>query len=470
MATETISVIPKSAATAEKLSVRTKLFYGVGDVGNAIINSAVQFFLLIFYTDAALVAPALAGSALLVGKIWDGINDPLFGWVADRTSSRRFGKRRVYMIFGALPLGLSIMLLWFVPAGLGTVGVFLWIALSFILFDSLWTLTNVPYYSLTTELTEDYDERSSLTAYRMVLAVPAYMVGAALTPAVVGMFGTQRSGYVFIGVLYGCITAIALWVSAAGFREKRRVAQSSSAIPVRQSLVYTLQNRPFQRLILAYLIINLAFAFVKTLMAYFLTYQLQMAEQVPVVMALLLVAVALGLFPWKMLADRWDKGPAYALGMGIGGGAVAVTYFLPHEPTPLVYIIAIVAGLGFSAQWVFPWAMVPDAADYDRLKTGVYRSGMYFGVWGLATKISEALGLAGTGWLLGMFGYIPNVEQTSSALFGIRVFFGPAPALLILLALPLLIWYPITRDSHAEMMERLQAQNAESVRNGGTLP
>ena len=173
--------------TAEKLSTRTKLLYGVGDVGNAVVNSAVQFFLMLFYTDGALIAPALASSALLVGKIWDAINDPLFGWLSDRTTSR-FGKRRVYMIFGALPLAISIILLWRVPRGLQDVGTFAWIAATFILYDTMWTLTNVPYYALTAELTDDYDERASLTAFRMVLGVPAYIVGAALTPLIAGLF------------------------------------------------------------------------------------------------------------------------------------------------------------------------------------------------------------------------------------------------------------------------------------------
>jgi GPH family glycoside/pentoside/hexuronide:cation symporter len=168
-----------------RLKGTTKLIYGVGDVGNAVVNSAIQFFLMIFYTDAALIAPALASSALLVGKIWDAVNDPLFGWLSDRTTSR-FGKRRVYMIFGALPLAVAIALLWCVPRGLPDAGTFAWIALTFILFDTVWTLTNVPYYALTAELTDDYDERASLTAFRMVLGVPAYIVGAALTPATAG--------------------------------------------------------------------------------------------------------------------------------------------------------------------------------------------------------------------------------------------------------------------------------------------
>jgi GPH family glycoside/pentoside/hexuronide:cation symporter len=115
----------------QRLTTKTKLLYGVGDMGNAVVNSAIQFFLMIFYTDGALIAPALAANALLVGKAWDAINDPLFGWLSDRTTSR-FGKRRVFMIFGALPLALSIMLLWFVPHGLSDVAVFSWIAGTFI--------------------------------------------------------------------------------------------------------------------------------------------------------------------------------------------------------------------------------------------------------------------------------------------------------------------------------------------------
>jgi len=447
------------AAKSERLQWTTKLIYGVGDVGNAVVNSAIQFFLMIFYTDAALIAPGLVASALLVGKIWDGINDPLFGWISDRTSSR-FGKRRVYMIFGALPLAIAIFLLWRVPRGLSDTWVFVWIAFTFVLFDTAWTLTNVPYYALTAELTDDYDERSSLTAFRMVLGVPAYIVGAALTPAIVGLFATQRAGYGAIGIIYGVLAAVVLWVAAAGLKERKRISQSKAGTPPLQTFLATLKNRPFVQLLGAYLVANTAFALIKTLMAYFLTYQLGMEDQVPVVMFLLLVFVGLFLFPWKMLSERWNKGPAYALGLAIGGLALAATFLLPHEPTGWVYLIAVVAGIGFSANWVFPWAMVPDVVEYDRMETGEHRGGMYYGVWGLAVKVSEALGITATGWVLQLYGYAPNVEQSARTLFGMRLFFGPVPLVFFALALPLLIWFPITRASHAEMRRRLEEREA----------
>ena len=447
-----------STLSADKLPVRTKLLYGIGDAGNAIINSALQFFLMVFYTDAALIAPALASSALLIGKIWDAINDPLFGWLSDRTTSR-FGKRRVYMIFGALPLAIAVMLLWFVPGGLSTTATFLWIAGTFLLFDTVWTLTNVPYYALTAELTDDYDERASLTAFRMVIGVPGYIVGAALTPVLVGLFATQRAGYGAVGVIYGILGAVVLWIAAAGLKERKTISESRSATSPLSSLLAAFRNQPFVRLIVAYLVANVAFALVKTLLAYYLTYQLDMGAQVPIVMFLLLFFVGLFLFPWKKVSDRWNKGPAYALGLAIGGLAVAATFLLPRGPTPWVYLIAVIAGIGFSANWVFPWAMVPDVVEYDRLQTGENRGGMYYGVWGLATKLSEALGITATGWVLQLFGYVPNVAQSAHTLLGIRLFFGPVPGIFFALALPLLIWYPITRASHAEVRKELEAKS-----------
>jgi len=142
--------------------------------------------------------------------------------------------------------------------------------------------------------------------------------------------------------------------------------------------------------------------------------------------------------------------------------AIILTFFLPHQSTTLIYLIAVLAGFGFSSQWIFPWAMVADVADYDRLETGQQRSGMYYGVWGLATKVSEALALAGVGWILTGFGYVPNVEQTPTALVGIRLFFGLIPAGIIFLTLPLLFKYPVTRKSHSEVRQRLNARDAAS--------
>ena len=327
----------------------------------------------------------------------------------------------------------------------------------------------MPYYALTSELTDDYDERSSLTTYRMVMSVPAYLVGAALTPAIVGLFALQKTGYAFIGISYGVLAAVALLISAAGFRERQNIRETTPEASPFKSFLAALHNVPFVWLCATYFIVNISFAFIKILMVYYIEYQLLMKTQTTLIMGLMLICVTISLPFWQWVGRRMDKGPAYALGMIVGALAVILTYFLPHQSTSLIYLIAVLAGFGFSAQWIFPWAMVADVSDVDRVETGQQRSGMYYGVWGLATKISEALALAGVGWILTGFGYVPNVEQTPQALLGIRLFFGLIPAIFIFVAIPLLVKYPITRRSHAEIRRRLETMDNASAESDETV-
>jgi len=312
-------------------------------------------------------------------------------------------------------------------------------------------------------LTDDYDERASLTASRMVFSVPAFIIGAALTPAIVGLFPTKRMGYGMTGVFYGVLAGAAILVCAWRIKERPMVGRSDSENAPLKALGQAFQNRPFVQLIIAYSIVNLAFALVKTMLVYLLTYQFHMADKVPIVMGVMLISVAACLFPWKKVCDRLDKGPAYAIGLMIGGLAVASTFLLPEKPTWIIYLIAVIAGIGFSANWVFPWAMIPDVVEYDRLISGQQRSGIFYGLWGLLYKISEGLGLVVTGWVLQLYGYVPNVNQTPHALQGIRLFVGPVPAVLFLVGLPLLIWYPVNRKKHREVCAKLQALHNPGV-------
>ena len=193
----------------EKLPLGLKLVYAVGNLGFTLLISGIGFFLLIFYTDVAGIPPALASTALLVGKIWDVVNDPLFGWVSDRTKSP-LGRRRVYLIYGALPLALVSFALWAVPRGLAPTAAFLWIVLSYALFDTFFTITNVPFNSLTAELTRDYDERTSLMAVASVGAVVGYLLGAVLPPMITGGFADLSTGYLVLGAVFGGIVGLSI--------------------------------------------------------------------------------------------------------------------------------------------------------------------------------------------------------------------------------------------------------------------
>ncbi|MGL4650613.1 MAG: MFS transporter, partial [Caldilineaceae bacterium] len=145
---------------AEKLSFRVKFIYGLGDLGTAISAALRAFFLLFFLTDVARLDPGMAGWIVLITRVWDAVNDPMVGWLSDRTNTR-WGRRRPWLLFGAVPFGVLLFMMWIVPP-FDPWGLFFYYLVVGLLLDSVYTMINVPYTALTPELTRDYDERTSL--------------------------------------------------------------------------------------------------------------------------------------------------------------------------------------------------------------------------------------------------------------------------------------------------------------------
>ena len=139
-------------------------------------------------------------------------------------------------------------------------------------------------------------------------------------------------------------------------------------------------------------IISVSFTLLTGLLTYFVTYQLHMQDQFFLVMLTMLGTIGVFLIPWQLVSKKLNKGPAYALGLGIACVAIIGAFFLPNHPTPLIYVVAFVAGLGFSAQYVFPWSMIPDVVEVDQARTGERHEGIYFGANSLLGKISGGLG------------------------------------------------------------------------------
>ena len=211
---------------------------------------------------------------------------------------------------------------------------------------------------------------------------------------------------------------------------------------------------------IAFILSSFSFTMLTALVSYFIQYQLGMPEQISFVLLVMLATIGIFLIPAKLVSDRINKGPTYALGLFIACLAIISAFFLPRGPSMFIYIIAFIAGLGFSVQWVCPWSMLPDVIEYDEEITGERREGIYYGLWAFLTKFTSALGVAVSGWALDLFGYVPNVEQTTRALLGIRLGFAIVPAIVIILSLPFLIWYPITRQKHAALVAKLAARKA----------
>lgn len=444
----------------KKLSTGTKVLYGVGDMGISLLTASIQFFLLFYYTDVVGINAGLAGTALMVSKLtWDMLNDPLFGYISDRTKSR-WGRRKPYMLLGALPFGLTVWLLYSLPAGLVGWQAFLAIVATFLLVDTFQTLVSVPYYALSAELTYDYDERTSLISVRMIFTVFGYILGAALTTVLAGIFmnmGLDKpAAYSATGAVFGFVALVTMLITTLGVKEVPNPDLVPARMPAWSQIKHVFKNKPFVQYMIMSAIISISFTLLCSLLPYFINYQLKMEAQTSIVMVVLLGTIGIFLIPWQLLSKKISKGPAYALGLGIASVAILGAFFLPAEPTPLIYVISFVAGLGFSAQYVFPWSMIPDVIEVDQAATGERHEGIYFGVNALLGKITGALGVAASGWALTLFGYVANQPQTEHALLGIRLFFSIVPVVAFVIALPLLIWYPINRKNHAELTKKTE--------------
>ena len=449
----------------QKLTLGTKIRYGMADMGFALITSAQQFFLLLYYTTVAKIDPAIAGTALLVGKLtWDAFNDPLFGFWSDRTRSR-FGRRRIYMLLGAVPLAITAWIMFSIPQGLTGAAAFFAVLVSFLLVDTFQTMTNVPYSSLTPELTRDYSERASLTSIRMAFSVFGYILGAAITMVLAGLFQgfglNLQQAWSATGAVFGLIALGVILVTALSVKEDPKLAGEPSKLPAVKAIFTAFKNKPFIILMIAFILSSFSFTVLTALVSFFIIYQLNMTDQVSIVMLVMLLMIGIFLIPAKLVTDKINKGPTYALGLGIACVPIIASFFFPPGPTPLIYVVAAVAGLGFSTQWVCPWSMLPDVIEYDEKMTNERREGIYYGLWNFLTKFTGALGAAVSGWVLKLYAFDANsMQQTAHTLLGIRLFFSIVPAVVIIISLPFLIWYPITRKKHAALVKELADRKA----------
>ena len=449
---------PTGHSGTNRLSLRTKLLFSTGDLSTSIPLAILMFFQLYFLTDVARLRPDYAGWAVGAGRMWDAINDPLFGLLSDRIRTR-WGRRRVLLLFGAVPLGLSFMLMWIVP-GLGQMGLAIYYALVFILFDTAFTLVHVGYNSLTPEMTSDYDERSSLNGYRMVFSISGTL-GAIILATVLGWsIKDQRLLYGLIGFILGLVAMIPPLVVFSITRE-RPAEELPEPLPMRQAIQSTLSNYPFRLVMGLYLLSWTTASILAAVLIYFATYYLRVPEQANyfVLLAQGMAILFIPVVVW--LSRRLDKRRAFILGSVTWIAVFLGIFSLRADQVTLGYVLAALSGLGIATAYVIPWAMVPDIIEYDQLRTGQRREGSYYSFASFFQKLATGLAIWGIGQALAWANYItPGLGeappiQPPQAIQVIRIFAGPVPAILLILAIICAWYYPISRESHKATLEQL---------------
>jgi GPH family glycoside/pentoside/hexuronide:cation symporter len=428
----------------------------LANMGAVGLIGAMNIHLLFFYTDVLGIAPYIMNTALMISQLWDIVNDPLAGHLTDITRSR-WGRRRIYLLIGALPLGVTCALLWWAPAGLAEWKLFAWILFAYLLFDTFFTLTMVALNSLVAALSTDYDERSTLAAWASVGALIGYFLGAAGVPAVAHWWGNARTGFAGAGVALGVLATVGMLAAGVLLREPPVVVPREKMSL--KTLLLPLRNKPFRSVLAGTSVARLAFTFMTAGMPYFVVHWMKDPGGVPKAMGFVMAMVGLFIPFWRWVIGRWDKGRAYAAGLSVTGLAMASLWLTPRGGGAAAWISLSVVGMGLAAHWVAPTALLPDAIDWDEHHSGQRRDGIHFGLFGLIDKIARTLGVLLLGWGLAAVGYRGGTPS-EAALTGFRALFGPGMGLLLLIAAGFMARYPLDRLAHQRLRDAMRTRQS----------
>ncbi|MEN9232001.1 MAG: MFS transporter [Thermostichus sp. DG02_5_bins_236] len=456
--------------TRERLSLWTKLAYGVGDLGTGMTANILLFFLLPFLTNTVGMAAGLAGSIYAITRLWDAINDPIIGILSDRTRSR-WGRRRPWLLFAAIPFGLSFLAQWWIPFP-GRIGpLFAYYLLVSLLFNTFYSAANIPYAALTPELTQDYDERTQLNQFRFAFSVGGSIVAVSVFPLLFNLLPDRQAGYLLAGTCFAVISSLPLLLCFLGIRE--RYWSEQAPLPLTQQLRVVLRNRPYLFVAGIYLCSWLTFQFTATIIPFFIVFWMGLPE---VWISLVVLAVqgiaVVTLFLWTQVSAHLGKRSMYLIGAGFWLIAQGGLFFVQPGQQGLMIGLALIAGVGASATaYLGPWSMLPDVIDLDELQTGERREGIFYAFMVLLQKVGLALGLFLVGQALDLSGFISSVAgaapplQPESALLAIRLAIGPLPALFLIGGILLVWFYPLTRQRHEQILAQLEENRQKSDLN-----
>lgn len=447
----------------KKLSTITKILYGTGDFGYSLNNSIIAAFFPIFMMDVVGISPALAAAALFVGRSWDYINDPLVGYFSDRTRTR-WGRRRPFLLFGALPFALTFILLWVKPDFVtSTTGLVIFYAAAYMIYEASATLVYMPYFALTPELTQDYDERTQLTSYRMLFNIIGGLTAYTVPMLIVGSMIPQNANRVVImAAVLGLMAALPYLLVFFSVRENREYADQERPT-LKESLKAARRNKPFIFAAFIYLFTWIVIILLETNLMFYIKYVLHREAQSTLVMGTIFISAILALPFWNWISKKGNKRNAYIIGVAFWAVVMCLLILVqPETPMWILMIMCVLAGIGLSAGQVLPWAIIPDAIEWDEYQTGERHEGVFYSLITLMGKIANSVAVPLSLLLLQFTGYVSNAEvQPTSALTGIKIMIGPVPALLLMSGIVFAIFYPLSREKYSQIVTELEKRRVE---------
>jgi GPH family glycoside/pentoside/hexuronide:cation symporter len=463
--------------TKQKLSVKEKVGYSLGDLSANLVFQTLMMFLLVFYTDVFGISPAAAATVIFVGGILGACFNPVMGAIADRTNTR-WGKFRPWVLWTAVPFGIMAWLTFSTP-DLSENGKIAYAFITYFFLVIIYSANNLPYAALSGVMTGDMVERTSLSSYRFVAVMIAQFTSQVLLLPLVFILGNGDEPLGFkkaIGIF--AIIAVVFFVITFFTTRERITPTTQKKTPLKQDLKDLTKNKPWIAIFVMTILIFVSLAMRGGMLVYYFKEYLSEAqltdflaklgladskwvEDVPTFAFSIfngagIVAMIIGIGFSKPLAKRIGKRDAFGAGLLLS--ALSLVFFIFYSPdsVALVVVTQIIFGLTYGVTIPLLWAMIADVADFSEWKnhrraTGIIFSAMIFGL-----KAGLGIGGALGGYILALYGYSADLaEQTTKALFGIRMSVSIFPALAFLIAFATLFFYEINKKLEYQIEEDL---------------
>jgi GPH family glycoside/pentoside/hexuronide:cation symporter len=448
-----------------------KIAYGVGNLGTALFFHTIGTYLIFFYTDVVHLSPALVSLAFAISYgIWNAVNDPLVGYLSDRTRSR-WGRRIPYVLFGAPLTFLCFVLVWSPPLGgqpLTTpsyVGTFVYFAITIALFDLMYTAVSVAYIALFPEMYQQLEERTEVSVYRQVAAMVGSALAVAIAPLIVAAL-SQRfgslGGWTGAGAILGLIGGSAFWVSLLGSRERAEF-RTQAALPLRTAFRVTLTNRSFLTYAGANLMICYIWSWLSAMVPFFTKYVIGAGEQEMSLLFAGMFVTAILLYPlWRWVALRLGSKSTLILAVALFVTFMLLVLAVGNLTQALAWMLLV--GSANSGINLVREIVLSDVIDEDELHIGQRREGIYFGVNAFVERLAMVLVGGSTALVLNLSRYVPEMSpQPASVVLGLRLGMGLLPLAALAVFLAALRHYPLGKQEVSDLRERLDRLHEEKT-------
>jgi GPH family glycoside/pentoside/hexuronide:cation symporter len=446
---------------AHKLSIKEKLGYGLGDTASHFVWDMVGFWILIFYTDTFGISAAVAGTIMLIARIWDMISDPLMGVIADRTNTR-WGKFRPYILWMAIPYSVLAVLTFSTP-DLSETGKIWYAGITYFLLMTVFTAINLPYSSLGAVMTSDSYERAGLNSYRFIFAFVGQLIvtGSALYLAQYFGNGDNAKGYQYTLMLFATISLVLFMITFKTTKERVEPPKEQKA-NLKEDLKNLFKNKPWVILFFVGIISFVMFAMQNLTIAYYFKYYIGKESDVQLFNVIGTIALIIAIPLSKPLATRFGKRNVFLASSLISGAFFMSLYIPGNQDITTIYVLNILAKMTYAPAVPLLWTMIADTADYSEWKFGRRSTGLVFSAATFAQKAGWGIGGALAGWILAFYQFEPNVEQTETSITGIKLMISIFPGILYMSTAILLFFYSIDHKTCLIMQKDLDERRLQN--------